>query len=305
MLQTCPRSFEYSYLRQRVKSSDRPALNFGGALHLALAYRYNQCGSNAVTDEQEQAINEVLSQHFLSNPQPIEEYRNLEYAQQTIKGYNSLYGNEPFTVLKTGKGNPFVEASFSFPLGSVQNTPVYFSGRIDLGFSNNEGEWILDHKTSSQFGQSFEDEMAITPQLIGYCWAFQQAFGRKPLGYWVNAIRSRPPTKDEKRKMEFGEKGKPRTDNYKRLYYYVTDDMIAEWKQDTIELVSTYLWHHDKAFFPRHKKWCVGKYGQCQYYSVCSLPRERREWALSQNVFMDNTWSPLNSAKKPNEQDKL
>lgn len=296
LLQTCPRQFEYSWLRKRILAADKPALNYGGGVHIGLAARYNFRGVKEVEGTTESIINSAMIAHFEARPQPDQDFRTVESALRLVKAYNIVFKSEPFSIIMKGD-KPCIEVSFAFPLGHVQSIPVIFTGRIDLCIKDSTGEWVLDHKTSSVFGESFWKDMNMTAQFRGYCWAFQQTFGRKPTGYIVNAIRVRPPTKEEKDAESVGIEPALRKDNFERRPFFITQSEIDEWRVDTLALVSTMLFHHDSNFFPRHKKWCVGKYGQCQFYDVCSLPESERLRVLNSNAFEDNVWSPLNEVK--------
>jgi hypothetical protein len=297
LLQTCPRQFEYSWLRKRILAADKPALNYGGGIHVGLAERYSNYGHRALHEVEEHSCNEAMRVFFEARPQPENDFRTEIAAARLLKAYNTVYQKEPFDILMLPSGKPCVEVSFAFPLGTVQNIPIIFTGRIDLCIKDSTGEWVLDHKTSSVFGQSFNDDMSMTAQFRGYCWAFQQTFGRKPTGYIVNAIRVRPPTKEEKDAESVGIEPAMRKDNFERRPYFITQSEIDEWRLDTLALISTMLFHHDSNFFPRHKKWCVGKYGKCQFFDVCSLPETERLRVLNSNAFEDNVWSPLNEVK--------
>lgn len=301
LLQTCPRQFEYSWLRKRTLAADRPALNYGGGLHVGLAARYKLFGTALLDDIAEAACLDTMTEHFKLHPQQDGDFRTAEACARLFRAYNIAFKKEPFTILTAGT-KPCVEVSFAFPLGSVQNTPVIFTGRIDLCVKDATGEWVLDHKTSSIFGDSFWRDMAMTAQMRGYAWAFKQTFGRRPTGYIVNGIRVRPPTKEEQMAESVGIEPVLRKDNFERRPFFITDDDLDEWRQDTLTQVATAVWHYGSGLFPRHKKWCVGKYGTCQFYDVCSLPASERLRVLATNAFEDNVWSPLNQVTKKDTQ---
>ena len=106
--------------------------------------------------------------------------------------------------------------------------------------------------------------------------------------------RTRPPTKEETLLSTYGAKVKGREDNFARLPWHVTQDEIDEWQEDTLNRVSTLLFQYDRGCFERHKEQCVSKYGKCQFYNVCTLPRQQRMTELYGESFMENVWSPLN-----------
>ena len=48
-----------------------------------------------------------------------------------------------------------------------------------------------------------------------------------------------------------------------------------------------------QGYLPKHTKWCVGKYGPCEYKQVCGLEPQYRELSLYSNEYRDVTWDPL------------
>lgn len=288
LLQTCPRSMEYAYLRKRTLAREKPALNFGSAIHAALAHRYKHFEDRALTTPDLVQVLDVLDQHFLANPQPDGDYRTLSLARSLTESYFKVWSREPFKVVQ-GK----VEASFALLIGHINGQPVYWTGRIDLVVEENSGIWVMDHKTSSMFGESFWNEMAMTAQQLGYVWACKQSLGKTPRGYIINGIRTRKPTRLD----EYDETKMVRADDFARQQFVVTEDMLTEWQENVLSLVREFLWHHSNDYMPRKTKWCVGKYGLCPFYDVCSLPRSSREQMLMSSQYEDSVWSPLNKPK--------
>lgn len=306
-LLNCPREFEYSRILQRELAAPQPALNFGGAVHEALRVRYEMSGSNALSIECVQAINDKLQKHFDKNPQPENDFRQCALAQNLVGMYNDVYGNEPWSILKNGQGKPMVECSFMFPLTKMampkydndgkftmmEHTEVWYTGRIDLQVLDNEGEWVLDHKTTSIYGDGFWNSLAMTAQMPGYCWARKQQTGKLPMGYIINAIRTRAPRKMD----EYDPTQGVRRDDFNRQKFYVTQDRIDEWYENTVALVKTLFYHAENDYWPMARKHCVALYGKCQFYSVCGLPRESRLGFLASEQYKDQDWSPLNQPK--------
>lgn len=306
LLQTCPRSMEYAYLRKRTLAREKPALNFGSAIHAALAFRYKQFEDRPLSTDNLVQVLDVLDQHFLANPQPDGDYRTLSLARSLIESYLKVWSREPFKVVQ-GK----VEASFALRIAFIHRITgeirpykgektwtndwylICYIGRIDLVVEENTGLWVMDHKTSSMFGDTFWNEMAMTAQQLGYVWACKQSLGRTPRGYIINGIRTRKPTRLD----EYDETKMVRADDFARQQFVVTEDMLAEWQENVLSLVREFLWHHSNNYMPRKTKWCVGKYGLCPFYDVCSLPRSSREQMLMSSQYEDSIWSPLNKPK--------
>jgi len=299
LLTTCPRALEYNRLFRRVSSGAKPALNFGSAIHLALEWRYRNCKNQPpdALEESEQAS--VMARFFRENPCPDEDFRNLNWAIEVIKHYNQTYQVEPFNILVDDKGEPMVEMPFALELFRYQVKggpviPIFYSGRIDLPVMWNGNLVIIDHKTTSMLGDYYFKDQRVSPQLFGYCWAFEQLTGRKAQAFCVNAIRSRPmPQKP------VGGFDRWWTENFQRHTEFIFPHQLEEWKRNTIALVEEFFWHYERGYFPMKRKWCSGKYGLCPYYDVCDLPASERGLMLESTLFTDNNWSPLHEPSQP------
>ncbi len=131
-------------------------------------------------------------------------------------------------------------------------------------------------------GPSYFREFDLSSQIKGYGWAVRETLGQTLEGFIVNALGIRRPTKTGKA-FEF-----------QRYTVRFTDVDLNEWKEDTLHVISTFLAHCAEGYLPRHTKWCVAKYGECQYYNVCVLPSEHRATMLASGDYKDVTWNPLN-----------
>lgn len=292
---TCPRAFEYKALNKRISAESRPALNFGGAIHTALEVRYRLAGNEPVDDAVELAQMAALELHF--QERPIDNnYRTLDLATQIITTYNRRYLSEAFDILANeADGKPLVELSFAHKLGDFAYrggvVPVYYMGRIDLLVWWPKGHlFVIDHKTTSIMGQGFFEEQRMSAQQHGYLWAAQKSTGLRAEGFAINAIRTRPPAKT---------RSAVEMDDFQREKFFITQEAIAEWETNTKVLIEEVLWHHERGYFPMKTKWCVGKYGRCPYFEVCSLPPESRGVMINSNMFQTDTWSPLQKTEKP------
>lgn len=292
-LTTCARSAEYSFLHKRVSAERNSALNYGTAIHEALAWRYTHLGSKApdTLDEEEQ-IN-LLTNLFTKSPPPLDDYRNLGQAINCIHFYNEKYADEPFSILALADNKPLVESSFAVPLYTSENgIQVVYCGRIDLVVKWDNQVFCIDHKTTSQLGDHFFQDKFMSAQLPGYCWAVEQTTNLKVAGYAINALRSKaPPVKLSS--------GDPKAvagwwmDSLARDRQYVRSGQLDEWKLNAINLVDRFLWHYKRGYLPMETSWCFGRYGRCQYYGTCSLPLASRGVDLSSTNYIDNEWTPL------------
>jgi hypothetical protein len=63
-------------------------------------------------------------------------------------------------------------------------------GKIDLEFSDNDGRWILDHKTTSKLSKDVVAGWDFRFQFMFYIWLKSKIPNSQPLkGYWVNAVK--------------------------------------------------------------------------------------------------------------------
>lgn len=301
LLQTCPRSLLFNRLVRRVASAEKPSLSFGSAGHLVWEHRYRHCKNQTPTEEDENNQADILQKFFNENPPPEDDFRNLNWAEEClVKQYNKHYQVEPFNVLEDEKGQPMVEMSFALPLFEYKSeffgfpVPIIYTGRIDLPVLWDGKLIIIDHKTTSLLGDTFWYDHKVSPQQIGYCWAFQELTKRSVSGFCINAVRVRP--------MPANPKGGVAAwwdESLQRYKEYIQPWQLVEWKTNTIALIEEFFWHYQRGLFPAKKKWCCGKYGRCPYYDVCDLPPEDRGVMLSSTLFQENNWSPLKQPTAP------
>lgn len=291
----CPRLFLNVFLRRRVLASAKAGRNFGSTLHIGWATRYSLLGPKRVDPLTEGAIRSAMYGWLEANPQPIEDFRNYAHACNVMGVYNQHYQDEPFEVVANpSDGKMIVEKPFALPFGLVDGIPIIYIGKIDIGIRNTEGVWSFDHKSAFQFGRTFEAQMQQDGGQLGYTWALKNILGPdvKVNGYIIDAVRIRRPRKEDR----YSDSGGPPVDasDLLRIPYHVSDDALAEWQDDTTELIRSIFHYCRTDKFPRHRWHCTNKYGTCDMYDVCSLPRGARENALYGNMYEPNTWSPLN-----------
>lgn len=313
----CPREGEYGHMRNFVSASDKVALNFGAGAHEGFKWRYTVCDTSPVDSAAQLAQNEVITKHFNDHPQPMDEFRCPSLCHELMARYNERYQQEPFTIETNPRTKKkCVEQSVMLFLGTLYQRPynasglslaepvaidLYYTGRIDLIIRDSSGLWVLDHKTTFQFGQQFSDSMSMSAQFLGYAWAWQTLTGELPAGYIINAIRVRRPTQKSLLAEDFFRSSGADTD-FIRLPYYITQDLIDEWKENTLALVSTILYHHSSGTFPMNRTQCVRKWGSCQFFEVCNCNRGQRLDILQSQAFMQNEWSPLNKVEAQTKQ---
>lgn len=199
--EVCNLKFWLRYGLQVEGTGAKAALNYGSAIHEALAMRYKT--QTLPLSAVEPGQMDLLIAYFDEHPQPSEDYRNATRAQDLVRAYNVEYPAHDWEVLA-------VEEEFEVEVGLVWVTatnqtesefcttyrnneqryliardastfavPVYLAGRKDLVVSWHGGLWVVDHKTASQWGggdsNSALDEGRMSFQFRGYAWAEREA----------------------------------------------------------------------------------------------------------------------------------
>lgn len=312
----CNRAFEYSWLRKRISAREKPALNFGRAMHEAFKWRYTTLGHQEPTVEHTKAMQQILDSHFDANPQPQGEYRTPTLAKNLVELYNKVYKKEQFEVLQHD-GKPQIEVAFAHYVGEIRQYPpdiglkpikCYLTGRLDMAVRDAMGIWVIDHKTAFRFGEEFWNDQRMLWQCKGYVWAYRESYGEKPVGYIIDAIRTTRPKKGDEFNAETIEDDAGavvKRQDLKRDFFPVSEAELDEWKQHFLLACEEVLYWHARGIYPmtgKHAKQCQAKYGRCQFCDVCMLPQHARMEMLMSGEYEDNVWSPLNPTNK--EKDK-
>jgi len=285
---TCARSAEYYLVRNKELNRSRAALSFGSLMHQLLESHYTE---DILPSYRVARAAQIIAETEL----PVEEgeWRTSERAMETYISYLATCEFDDFSIMRESDGKPLVEIYFEQALGDVEfnaefngiyhkTLRVLWTGRIDAVIETGKEVFVMDHKTTTMLGPSFFADFENSQQTIGYTWAGQQFLGKPVAGLFLNALAIRKPSKA----------GTPFERHTKRYLY--SQDRLEEWQHNTLVLVSDFLSHLDRKYFPMQTKWCVGKYGQCPYFDVCTLPQPQREAMLTSNFYRDVTWTPKN-----------
>jgi len=303
--QTCPRS-AYYYTVLRRQSPGRAALDFGGAIHAGLEELYRTKFTSL-----DSAKLKTLQYFASKSYDPGDDYRTPFYATSVIEQYYNHYSlSDTISPVTLNDGTLAVERAFALNLGSfevnatlpftrkqllgvgcsdpdfhlfIATLHVQWTGKIDIISSDpfTSIPEIVDHKTSSMEGDNFYKEFILSQQTRGYCWAASRILNRPVRRFRVNALFIRKPTRT----------GKNVT--FDRRAYTYQDSEIDEWETEIKQTLANYIHALTTNTFPRYTKWCVGKYGACQYHQVCSLPAHSRDAMIASPCYTNVTWSPL------------
>lgn len=309
----CPRAAYYKLLRRRVSSREDRALIFGRVFARAMEWRYGQCGSGAVTPQQQETLDHLIDQWWLE-AEPVEagvdplddplatgveengkrSYLHAGRCKDVVRGYNQHYGDESFKVLGA-------ETGFNYKLGEVKLTngstlPVHWEGRPDLNLAieDDQGDWIIDFKTTGKFGGGDDSDpwrrWRNSSSMLGYCHAHWKATGKVPLGFVIRCIVVRPPLKSATSRTTL-----PR-DSFEEMSFPVTEARLVEWERNTLYAIQQWVRYAEDDYWPMHD--CAGyQCSFCPYLRVCLAPDDvTRNVELDSAAFKVNDWRALSGS---------
>lgn len=282
-----------------------------------------ECDSRSSND-QDQAI----LRFFTENPAQLDEYRTVNNALAILAAYRERASLPDYAwEIQSDANGPIIERAFELPLGVVEVNSTFphngsdwvggsllgaeqhvlsagvhvsrihiaWSGRIDAVVRCNGAIRVVDHKTTSIAGDNFVQDFAISNQTLGYTWAGQQLWPElNPSAFCLNAIHFKKPTGSGAITGPGPRGGSPAL-NFFRAYFEYSAERVAQWQENTMMIVSDFIHCLVRDFYPRHTKWCHGKYGRCPYFDVCVQddPNVRRNM-LNSDMFKNVTWNPVN-----------
>lgn len=283
---TCPRQAYYYIIRRLELNKSKIALDFGGAFHSVLEYLYKKYGNSYRTVADNTDIITYASKQVLNTPEG--DHRTTGYLVEAVSKYLNDHPAEVWAPMTLPNGEPAVEVPFAMPIGTVDTASfgsitIVWTGKIDLAYRSNGRIGLLDHKTTSMMGPGFFTEFEFSHQMYGYAAALEYIFGEPCDEITINGLGCRKPTRTGK------------MHEYARHTIPINRALLDEWHTDSLALVSDFFGHCERGYFPKATKWCVGKYGACQFRAVCSLAPAHRELALSTSEFRPVTWDPLST----------
>lgn len=307
----CPRQAENYLIKGREANKDNSATDFG---HLFHSIDEQRLVTGGLTDAVKTRQHELIAEHFLTHQVPATDHRTQDRMVQTIKLYNERYANDGFPqkVLQVD-GVPFVERPFKIELCTVEvngvvpypphqliqleidtrystvdqaffirNLHILYTGRIDAVLAElNNLLFVVDHKTSSRGGRTFEEAFRLSLQTRGYCWAAQKLLHREIAGLIMNAVIVRPLTKTGT------------GTEFNRITYFYRQDQLQEFEDCIKATVSQFISALVLGFFPQYARSFKSPCEMCDYQENCSLPISQREADLASELYRDVTWNPI------------
>lgn len=189
------------------------------------------------------------------------------------------------------EGKPAIEFNFTIPLPFTNpdtGDPLIYGGRCDMVGRYNDQVFVIDEKTTTSLGPSWERQWDMAGQFTGYCWAARE-HGYPVAGAIIRGISF---LKD----CRFGHAQviSPRTDYQIQFWYEQLRKKVAKMLVSYAEyrrleaggvdgplLRDTFEFSHGAA---------CKSYGGCPFARVCQSPQPDK---VLEVYFVKRQWNPL------------
>lgn len=281
-LMRCPRAYQLGIVAGWRAASENVHLEFGILLHAGRELYYKLRAGSASHDEAVVAVvrylltatwDEVLDRpSFIGN-----ETKNRFTLLRTMVWYlDERAENDPLVTLLDAEGRPMVERSFRLELFTAGSETILLCGHLDRVGEINGQVWINDlksTKSSLSEGSSgyFFDTFSPDNQMDTYIFAGSIVLPRPASGILLDGAQVA---------QDFS--------RFARAPITRTKSQLAEWLQDTKELIARAEQYALRAHWPMNRKACYN----CQFRRVCRLPPALREEELGKS-YVKREWNPL------------
>lgn len=314
-IKRCAQSWKNRYLYRRVASYDNAAATGGKAFDAAMNLRYTKLGREPVNLTMQAEQDELIDAGFAGADLPLDEYRTPSLYKQALAEYNKCWQREPWQVLG-------VQIPVAVPLGEIDvpegtsfggelyqhaTVRVIVQGILDKLIRDNEGHVLVaDTKTMNSYSDRTVTQWENASQPKAYAWCLQELARLNPTaglpvrvhGFLLNAVVIRKPyvegrTIPKNAQLRF---------EFHRPRFFYTPEMLAEWRQHTLDWIGMALQWVANDRFPMNEGSCANVYGKpCPYLPVCQTTKdessirstaEQRENVLSSDLFKDYSRGP-------------
>lgn len=264
--QTCQRKYDFRMNKGLVGRKAPIAADFGKCIHLALDEWYK--GGDI-----EKTV-ELFKANYVESEE--DDKRTHKMGEWILRNYHSKYVDQPFKVLST-------EREFTIPLPNGNK----LIGRIDKIVEWDGAVWGMDHKTTSQLGDSYMRMHTPNLQFSGYTWAIQQLGFPLCQGILVDALLV------AKGLLETASRAK--LVPLRRDFAYRSVGDIREYLE-TIESIQQDIRLREigDLWIPNFDA-CTD-YGECPYRKICKEPTEFRDKIIAADYLVE-PWDPRGEEK--------
>lgn len=249
------------YLGLAADESDNANLVVGNLVHKGMEDHYNggDIMENILQIEQEHAAIGLLNTEV-----PYEPDANIELSKLMLEGYLEWVEESGVdaNLIVTG-----VEEPLEVSLGEIAGREVILHGRVDARFLDPDGNTLLlDHKTTSNFGDLVDRRLRLNEQLLTYALLLRLSKGEEVHGAALNMLR----------KVKRSARAKPPF--YSREFVYFNVEQIRNHYKHVVSVIEDILrledqLKEDSSLTNPHAYTTVSKdcTWKCPFLAVCPM----------------------------------
>jgi hypothetical protein len=275
MFKECPRKYYYAIVEGRRPKTAAAPLVFGAAYHDGLETFERSMAAGATRHEAlRAAIRKAIKYELTSD----DSARTRATLIRALVWHEAHYRSDFVQVITLPNGKPAVELSFRVELPftfSHSDAPVIYCGHIDSIVSYQGRLFAMEHKhTKSALNEHYWQRYVFSSQISGYVLAAEANFAAEIGGAIIDATQVGV--------------------NFARFGRRVAARVKAHQEEWLLDL-HYWLTQLDMSFaanrWPHNHESC-GKYGGCQFRSVCFANPSVRDVVL-RDEFKIERWDPL------------
>ena len=282
-LLSCPRRFQFVNRMGLVPKMGSAPLDWGSALHKAIA-RWSISRARGMVVDEVAIIDEAVAWYndrmCLKN-----EPRSGANLRRCLEDYFAEYAHEEFYPLTTRDGAVAVELPFAIPIYSTDTTDVLLTGKVDaIGLWGRDKRLVIkDIKHSSSFKPaSHMEEQLGRPQFHIYIAACAHMgliddVTKSPMRVVVDCVYISKTAPGAKLMRSPATVIEPFMLENTMAYVRDSARRVAEWS--------------DEEPWPHNYGECHGKYRKCDFFDVCTVPLRDQSIALS-HMFNKREYDP-------------
>lgn len=280
---SCLRKYYWRYVRNLVPLMGSNALRYGSTWHGFLDGFYSSVKSigwndpttafqAAFVEGKETWESESTKQTFYED-----DYRTFDNCTKAFLEYNNYYSGDRSMM-------EIIDIEKAF---SIEFSQFIFDGKLDLQVRLNGVNWLMEHKTTSQYITTQIERMNRASQTIGY-WNACRILGLDIEGVLISFHHL------SARKAKSGEWGTLKIEFQRSPQLYCKQN-IDDWQEHFTSVAQQLMDCYELEFWPKNYDSCY-QYGRCGYLLLCDQYRPLGDEHLDHFVVIP--WDVKNTVKE-------
>ena len=276
----CWKKYDYNYVRSLIPVDKKEYLERGSLIHTFFKHYYKEKMRGRWQSDPSQQGLVIEESTNICRRDSVEMALTIKQTEDYIRvARDNLIHHAQDGMVVYAVEEPFSRVIYERPDSeNVVGVQILYEGIVDLVASlPNTGPMVWDHKTEARRS----DVSIMANQFAGESWAFNSPT------VVVNKVGLQTTVKP--------------TEKFRRVMLDYTDELIEEWKIDTIKTILEAVERHRRDSegspdWPRNRTSC-DKFGSCAYISVCQAKPIVRDVKL-QTWFKDKPEHDIYKSKE-------